>query len=317
MVFTTTIHAEDDDQKLFKRRVLVFDFQNIAQSKDHDYLSATLGDNLYSQVQATDQFILLDKDKGPAVLKKAGLNRADLEKKKNISAVGRKAGADVVLTGTFVVLGSALQMNVRVFDMEAGRMAIVRQQESTIDGTIFAKIRDLMQSISTEMKDKLPPLPERTVVVEEDTFTGAMIRSGILPGWGQNYMGSPVKGTGMMVTGGFLLTGLAFTTTMTFLKKAEYDSVERGSAQSDFDDPWNSYLNYRKITLWGASLYALFYAYNLVDLIYFTEGNSLSQNSGGPSPTGPVLTWSPDVHFVDRGGNMSATRLDVRYGYRF
>jgi len=101
---------------------------------------------------------------------------------------------------------------------------------------------------------------------------GALWRSAVFAGWGQQYNGQKMKGDIFILTEIVLLGTSVFTY---ILQDNAYNDYKR--AISDFDPKWDTYkdrLLLCQISIWVTGL---FYVYNLVDAGFLTDPPSSAE----------------------------------------
>ncbi|MBN2039231.1 MAG: hypothetical protein JW864_04260 [Spirochaetes bacterium] len=105
------------------------------------------------------------------------------------------------------------------------------------------------------------------------SYTGLYLR-GIVPGLGQYYRGD--KENAMLYGGGFAISALLLIGSIQLQRYTwnQYDSLEYGSSESDFDNKYNAY-KFATYSVWfTAGLTIAAYALNWLDILYFNKSST-------------------------------------------
>lgn len=153
---------------LINRRVLILDFVNQKKSKNTDYLSASIAEGFIPPLQQTKSFEILGRDQGKEATRQENISADDLYSEANAVKLGKRCGAEVVLMGTFLDLGSSVRIQASAIEVHSGRSRVNRIVTAKLDGSLFGNIDRLAKDMSEEMKRELPPLPLREITVYRD-----------------------------------------------------------------------------------------------------------------------------------------------------
>ncbi len=94
---------------------------------------------------------------------------------------------------------------------------------------------------------------------------------GLIPGWGQLYYRNDTKGY-IFLTGFAVFTGaLGYSLYDYNAKKDAYDGLDAKSSKSRFDPKYNDYNKAANMAINAAGIWALWYAANWIDLLWFTK----------------------------------------------
>lgn len=164
---------------MVKRKVLILDFVN--KNKDdqiNGYLVETIPDAIIDPLNATKSFELLPRDKSREIMNIAGLATDDLANETVAIDIAKKAGAQVVVLGNFLVSKSEMIFQARAIEVASGRLAVSKSQRGRISGNMFDLISKLAKELAKDMKNELPPIPQERIV--EQVIVGKTITISVL-----------------------------------------------------------------------------------------------------------------------------------------
>lgn len=166
---------------------------------------------LFSQVQPDESNILKMLEQSKAYYNAGEYEKAIAELEKALNLLYKLKQNDRVeaykyLGFSYVAFGDVAKAK------ESFKLALSINPGLSLDpATVSPKIIQVFEQAKAEMPQKsVPPYvePEPEEYKRVD-YTGAMIRSAVLPGWGQKYKGDANKGTIFMaMTGGFVASGI-------------------------------------------------------------------------------------------------------------
>ncbi|MDH4199283.1 MAG: hypothetical protein OEV66_02795 [Spirochaetia bacterium] len=156
----------DETGKLVNRRVLILDFVNSNNSKDHEYLETSIPDTFPGALNKTRSFELLSRSIWREMLQNQKVQKSDAYDDKIAVQMGESQKADVVVMGSFAASKDTIIIITRVLEVSSSRIMVSRTKITKIDNSIFESIKALAQELSAEMKEKLPPLPQQVITRE-------------------------------------------------------------------------------------------------------------------------------------------------------
>ncbi|MDH5717936.1 MAG: hypothetical protein OEZ22_09890 [Spirochaetia bacterium] len=181
-----------EPDKLINRRVLILDFVNTQNREEFGYLAVSIPDAFLEPIQATKSFDLLNRNIWQKHVKKNDYKPEEAYDEDIAIKVGAKAEADVVVIGSFSLIGSQMQMVSKAIQISSQRVMVTKTKLTGVDSNMFTAISQLADEMSTEMKKTLPPLPQKVLVQErvkyidtgKKTYSGMLVRTLIIPGLG-------------------------------------------------------------------------------------------------------------------------------------
>ncbi|MBL8033762.1 MAG: hypothetical protein JNJ69_08690 [Leptospiraceae bacterium] len=157
-------------ETLVNRRVLLVNFVNQNKASSAEYLSVTVPEALIGPLQKTGSFEILSRDIAINTAKRLQITDADLFTDANAVALGKATAAEVVVIGNYVVVGNTVQIQTKAIDTESGRVKASQTAIGKTDGSIFDTVNKLALAMSADMKQNLPPLPQREVIRERAVY---------------------------------------------------------------------------------------------------------------------------------------------------
>ncbi|MDH5720670.1 MAG: hypothetical protein OEZ13_08640 [Spirochaetia bacterium] len=184
-----------EPEKLLNRRVVILDFVNTQKREEYNYLAVSIPDAFLDPIQKTKSFDLLNRNVWQKQMKENKYNPHEAYDEDIAIKVGAKAQADVVVIGSFSLIGNQMQMVSKAIQISSQRIMVTKTKLTGVDSNMFTAISQLADEMSSEMKKALPPLPQKVLVQERikfieagrRTYMGMIIRTAAAPGWGHLY----------------------------------------------------------------------------------------------------------------------------------
>lgn len=168
---TTVLQAQVPE--LVNRRVLILDFVNQKNSRNTEYLSTSIPEGFLPPLQRTKSFELLRRDVGREAIRQENIRIEELYSESNAVKLGKRCGAEVVLMGTFLDLGTSVRIQASAIEVHTGRSRVNRIVTTRLDSNLFENIDRLAKEMSEEMKRELPPLPLREITVYREVYVNS------------------------------------------------------------------------------------------------------------------------------------------------
>ncbi|MDH5721676.1 MAG: hypothetical protein OEZ13_13815 [Spirochaetia bacterium] len=265
-------------ENLVKRRVLILDFTNAQNNKNYSYLEVSIPDAFLEPLDKTKSFELLKRNEWQKMIKASQYKQEDAYDEDTAVSAAKAVQADVVVIGMFVVSGPQMQMFSKAIEVSSGRVIVNRAKRTDVDSNMFGAIDELALDMSAEMKDKLPPVPQKVLVQErvkyvdtgKITYGGMLWRSALIPGWGHTYA---MQKRGWAYLGLWALSAGAFGY-FAYDTSAKKEVYEKETSLGEIDNKYNAYSSSFKIR--GYASYALIgsYIFALTDILFFGKGYS-------------------------------------------
>jgi len=143
----------DPNRKQAKRRVLILPLENVTQSKDHEWMRESLADNLKTQLVKSKKFDVLDAKTAKVLfpdIKTDNLTQADA------ATLAKRLNCEVVALGRFTVRDKAFRLEMEGADAASGTAISAEKADGQTDGTMFATIDKVVETLVADMTKKLP-----------------------------------------------------------------------------------------------------------------------------------------------------------------
>ena len=145
---TTRIFAQSID----KRTIAVLTMNSRGGVSPSE--AQTLTDRLRSELVNTKSFVVLERGQIDAILKEQGFNLTGCTSSECAVEVGRMLGVQQMLTGEVGKIGKVITIDVRVFDVQTGKIINAYQEDYTGDvAGLLGLMRTLAQKIAGTYKE--------------------------------------------------------------------------------------------------------------------------------------------------------------------
>jgi len=114
-----------------KMTILVYPFENTGD-KQYSWVSAGMTDTVISDLCRIKNVNVVSEEDRKKALNEIELAQKGLIGEKGTIKVGRMMGADIIFTGTYIVMGQRIRVFAKLIDVESGRV----EQSLKLDGTI-------------------------------------------------------------------------------------------------------------------------------------------------------------------------------------
>lgn len=152
-------------EKMVNRKVLILDFVNQQSVKKGDYLAITIPEAYIDPLKKTGSFEVMSRHIGQREAGMLGYDKSQLYNENTAVAIGKKADAEVVVIGNYVIVAGSIQIQAKAVDVLSERIKVSKSKVGKLDASIFATIKSLAEEMSAEMKQELPPIPQREIMV--------------------------------------------------------------------------------------------------------------------------------------------------------
>ncbi|MBP7585666.1 MAG: hypothetical protein KBA61_16605 [Spirochaetes bacterium] len=219
------------------------------------------------------KFVVIERAQMSTILDEQGFQMTGCTDSACAVKVGKLMSANKILVGEVNSVAGKLHTTVRIVDVEKGVTDYAAREsftEATLEQGTTSLSRKLLARIGGETIDDLAVT----------TKSGYYLR-GIVPGWGQFYTGHDTKG--YAIGGTFAAAAVFFGWSfMNFnAKKANYDDLGPGLAQSEYDSKYDAYKQAGTIAYVGLGILGAVYLYNWIDIIFFSRPQTMAMNRPG------------------------------------
>ncbi len=220
------------------------------------------------------KFLVIERTQMNTILEEQGFQMTGCTDSACAVKVGKLMSANKILVGEVNSVAGTLHTTVRIVDVEKSVTDYAAREsftEATLEQGTTSLSRKLLARIGGSPIDDGPGVT---------TQTGYYLR-GIVPGWGQLYSGHDTKGYAI---GGTFVAAAAFFgwSFMNFnAKKADYDDLGPGLAQSEYDSKYDAYKQASTIAYAALGVLGAVYLYNWIDIIFFSKPRFTAMSQPG------------------------------------
>ena len=178
----------------------------------------TLTDRFATEINNTGKVVLVDRNSMREVMQEQGYSEVECSSEECAAEVGAMLGVQFMISGAIGKLGDTYTIDAKMFEVATG--AAAKTKNTTYVGKVDGLITEI-EVLAWEMMGLDPPakLLKRRLggvsitaasVVKGKSRFGAMLRSAVMPGWGQFYSGKKTMGWAFL-GGELTAAGLAFS----------------------------------------------------------------------------------------------------------
>ena len=142
--------------------VAVLEFDKGAAGEAYDGLGKALAGMIVSDLAGVDQLTLVERDRLDEILAEIELGKTELIDPKTAAKVGKGAGAEVVLLGSYSVVEGTLALDARLVDVQSSKVL----EGATASGAVadFVTVeKDLVEALIAELDVTLDGRTRRTL----------------------------------------------------------------------------------------------------------------------------------------------------------
>jgi hypothetical protein len=305
---STNLWADKKD----KMRIAVLEITTKNAPKSYGQI---VRDVLEISLHKTGAFEVLERNQIDKILKEQGFQMTGCTDTSCAVQIGKMLSADLVVIGTMTKI-TKFTLMIKFVGVRGGSIVIGEDETANSEDEIEDACRRLSSKVAglvrpgmktnppdEEQKPKEEPKKEPAVIT-----AGGYYMRGVIPGWGQWYAGSPIKG--FVYSGCFVITGAAFVYAYIDYdkKKSDYHNLPGGTAKSTFDNKYDAYKNAANVAIYTVTLFTLSYIANWVDLIFFTRpeyGKSIGMNGEQMNSTAGFNIYATTGMSSERITNLS------------
>ena len=212
-------------QKSDKITVAVLDF---APRGISSLEAQTLTDRFATEINKTGAAILVDRNVVNEVMQEQGYSEAECSSEECAAEVGAMLGVQFMISGALGKLGETYTIDAKMFEVATGAA------EKTINTTYSGQVDGLITEIEILAWEMMGLKPPNSLVRKrkggavaagprQKSRLGALVRSTLVPGWGQFYSERSLMGWAFLGSE-LALLGIGYTSYSSYQKA--YDDVE-------------------------------------------------------------------------------------------
>ena len=202
----------------------------------------TLTDRFATEINNTGKVVLVDRNSMREVMQEQGYTEVECSSEECAAEVGAMLGVQFMISGAIGKLGDTYTIDAKMFEVATG--AAAKTINTTYEGKVDGLITEI-EILAWEMMGLKPPKSlankrqggssQVAAVSRGKSRFGAMMRSMIVPGWGQLY--SDRKLMGWSILGGEAVIGLLAFSSYSAYSKANSDLVSFNEQYKSATDP--------------------------------------------------------------------------------
>jgi len=235
-------------------RIAILNLEPVSISNSE---SITLSDRLRSELVNSGAFTVIERSEVDEILQEQGFQNSGCTSDECAVEIGKLLNIDRICAGSVGKVGSLYTIALRMIDIETGQIVVTVNEDCRcpIEEVLTASIKNIVQKlVDSNNKSNNPELIDKRNIksknemydgnVQQKSKMNALIRSAILPGWGQYYQEKPIQTWlyPVLFSGGAIASYLmidSYNNAVTDFEKAEelylnaltFDEIERtGSA---------------------------------------------------------------------------------------
>lgn len=247
-------------QSAEKMRLAVMDLQPKGVSKMY---AATISDLLRSELVDTGQFIVIERSQMAQILKEQELQQTGCTDNACAVEMGKLLSANKMLVGEVNQLGTAIMITIRVVDVEKGVAEFSTNDKSENQNEIDKVTKKLVAGLTERITGKR--------VSRYEAAPAGYYWRGLVPGWGQIYGGSTMKGSVIMGLSFAAAGFLGYTIYNYNQKRADYDGMKPGTSQAEAKKLRSGYTDASTLLNIGIWSFIGMYTVNWIDLLFITD----------------------------------------------
>ena len=164
--------SNNNENSLIKRKILILPFYNKNNIIDYDYLSDILMETLRAELIETNKYTFTNFSLTNYKIKELGYNREDLVNSEIAKKIALQLGADIVITGQYIILEDRIMILIHTIDILTGELIALTKIEGKTGVEIFNIINKASNDVTNKILDKLPMLERKEyekIKEEKDT----------------------------------------------------------------------------------------------------------------------------------------------------
>ena len=252
----------------------------------------TVSNMLRTEFVNIGKFTVIERNQMNAILVEQGFQQTGCTDASCAVQIGKLMSARKILVGEVSPMGKSIIMTVRIVDVEKGISEYAAREKALSEETLDTAVEQITSKLVAQMEKtaghvarieekKARHREEAPEAPEVKSMQGYYLR-GIVPGWGQVYAGSEMKG--YIYAGTFVATGLFWAVAhLNYTdEKQAYDDLPYGTTGDKFDSAHDAYkkagiMAYAAMGLVGLAYAANWVGYSLLHEAAVRDGSGCQQ----------------------------------------
>jgi TolB-like protein len=153
--------------------ILVFPFENTG-SKEYSWVSAGMTETVISDLTRVEQVSVISNEDRKKIVDETKFTFSGLVEQEAMLKVGKLMGANVLFTGSYLIIGNKIRINARLINVETGKIENSTKLDGTLDALLEIPDRVVLTLLTDAEKVILPliapvkiPTSEKQKIIEK------------------------------------------------------------------------------------------------------------------------------------------------------
>lgn len=158
-----SVQNYEEQRSKIKKKILIISFVNQSENENFAHLSDKISGTFIESIKNMRKFYVLDQAFGRAIINKLGIEPYNLFSEINAVSLGKKAYADLVLMGNFLVIENLVYIQVKAVNVIKNKVTIIDKLISPLDSLLGDNLNRLTQRVITKLAMMKWPAKENAV----------------------------------------------------------------------------------------------------------------------------------------------------------
>jgi len=135
--------------------IAIVDFKNTGADSSLDYLTGTIPESISTSMAKSGRLEIVERSRLEAALNEMQMSEVGIVDESQAAELGRAVGANAILVGSYVSIGTIIRINSRLIDVQTSRVL----KAEMVQGTVGTEIFDMMDEMAASIEYQLlgPP----------------------------------------------------------------------------------------------------------------------------------------------------------------
>jgi len=148
-----------------KTVIAIVDFKNTSNNQELNYLEKAIPESIITSMAKSGRLEIVERNRLKDAISEMQLGMSGIVDEQTAIEVGRAVGASAILVGSFVTIGSMIQINARLIDVKTSKIIKADSKRGYVGEEIFRLMDDMARSMEQQMMGEAP----RQVAVQQVT----------------------------------------------------------------------------------------------------------------------------------------------------
>ncbi len=142
-----------DDEKVV---IAIVDFKNTSRDQSLDYLEKAIPESIITRMAKDGKLEIVERSRLQDAISEMKLGMSGVVDEQTAVEVGRAVGANAILVGSYVRIGSMIQINARLIDVKTSRIIKADSKRGRVGEEIFTLMDETAQSMEDQLIGQSP-----------------------------------------------------------------------------------------------------------------------------------------------------------------